>query len=111
MKGLLVEILTGAYSNKVSFENLILVGDGVPEVFEADSKAPAVMIVRGNLPGTLKAILVEGVYSPAAFVCAGTAGINWPMFSGAFIFSSDSRFREITGGHPVPLHNRYEIGG
>lgn len=109
MKGLRVEVLSGVFTNQVWFPQLTLVGDGVPEISEADDDAPAVEIVPGNLSGTLKAVLVDGADSPAAFIAPGKAGRNWSMASGAFIHTSDSRFREFSGGHPVALHNRYEV--
>ena len=108
IKGLRVGVLNGPYTNRIGFDTLTLVGEDVAGVFAASNDAPAVQIVPGNLPGTLKAVLVDGADSPAAFLCRGDAGRNWGMASGAYIESSDSRFNAVSGGHPVPLHNRYE---
>ena len=109
MKGLRVEILNGPHTNKVPFDHLTLVGEGVDEVFTATDEAPPVAIVAGNLPGTLKAIVLGGKNSLAAFLApAGGNGPMGPLASGAYIDSTDSRFRRLSGGHPVPLHNRYE---
>lgn len=33
--------------------------------------------------------------------------VSW-MFGGTFIYSSDSRFARLNGGHPIPLHDRTE---
>lgn len=107
-KGTLVGILNGPYTNRVAVTHLTLIGEGVPERFEPTEDAPAVVVVPGNLPGTLKAILPEGADSPAAFLCKGDNGRNWPMASGAYIDAGFSELRGVTGGHPVPLHNRYE---
>lgn len=108
--GMHVEILEGAYTNQVVPRHCTLLGEGVPELHSPDEKYPAVEVVPGNLPGAVKAVLVEGIYSPAAFVsAAGTGqggGPDWPMASGAYIDCSDSRFPYP---YPVPLHNRYEI--
>lgn len=111
LKGLRVDIYTGASTNRVPFETLTLVGAGIDEVSTATPEAPAVRIVEGNLRDTLKAVLEDGIDSPAAFVSgAGRDGGSrtWSMASGAFIYSCDSRFRRVSDG-PVALHNRYEV--
>lgn len=34
---------------------------------------------------------------------------RWYMFGGNFLYSSDSRFREVTNSkYPIPIHDRYE---
>lgn len=34
---------------------------------------------------------------------------RWYMMGGNFLYTSDSRFREITGSkYPIPIHDRYE---
>ncbi|MCP4897324.1 MAG: hypothetical protein GY906_10170 [bacterium] len=126
--GMRVDIIDGKHANQVPYRDLTLVGEGVPEISRVTPTAPAVEIVAGNLPMTVKAILRDGVDSPAAFHGRGTAGPNHSMFSGSFIWTSDSRFGDIirdrlgivwdlasdeplkhavTG--PVSLHNRYEL--
>ena len=111
-KGMRVSILTDRFANKVPFDTLILVGNGIPEIFEASDATPAVEIHahRAGLQFPHVAILADGVDSPAAFISHQNdmdhAGPNWPMMSGAFIYTCDSRF---PFSHPVPLHNRYEM--
>jgi hypothetical protein len=105
-----VEILEGAYTNQVVPRHCTLVGEGIPEIHAANDTHPAVEVVAGNLPGLVKAVLVDGIHSRAAFVSgAGTGtggGPDWPMASGAYIATTDSRFPY---DYPVPLHSRYEI--
>lgn len=36
------------------------------------------------------------------------AGKKRGMFGGNFVYSSDSRFRELYGHNPVPIHDRFE---
>ena len=110
-KGLRVSILSDQYSNTVPFQTLILVGEGIPEIFEITEETPGVEILphhAGPQYGEV-AILVDGIHSPAAFVApAGRhhGGHDWAMFSGTFITTSDSRFPY---SNPIPLHNRYEV--
>lgn len=110
-KGMIVSVFTSEHSNDSGFRSLTLVGEGVPEIHSVTLSRPAVEVVPGNLPGTVKAVLAEGVDSPAAFIAPASPGRGshtWSMASGCFIDSSDSRFRDISH-HPVPLHNRYEL--
>lgn len=75
-------------------------GCGIPELFNADLNAPAVV---------LRSIRVsedyEHIYAvPVELVEHGSGG--W-MFGGTFIYTSDSRF---PARHPIPLHDRIEEG-
>lgn len=112
MKGLAVEIIISRYANMTGVGELVLVGDGIPELTEATPNRPAVRIEphRAGSQYPDVAVLVEGADSPAAFVvpvpAGGGGGRNWPMASGSWIYSHDSRF---PADHPVPLHNRYEV--
>lgn len=73
---------------------------GIPEIFEADSDAPAVVLRTIRLGADR-----EHVYAvPVELMESGTGG--W-MFGGSFIYTSDSRFPL---GHPIPLHDRVEVG-
>jgi len=104
MKGLLVSILEtkgqGDCSNNgisSKCKHVILVGKGIPEIFESNEDIPAVRIVERDLHhGTyLTAYPVE----PCPPNCTGY------MFGGTFIYCSDSRF---PAKYPVPLHDRTE---
>lgn len=75
---------------------------------------PPVMIVYGNLPGTVKAVPAEEI-TPGVFVTGSASGRVGPMHGGTFIESSDSRFGELVEklggqrfGGPVALHDRFE---
>lgn len=78
---------------------VVVVGDGIPEMFESSEDAPAVIIVHREVGGK-KYIHAEPAnkYGPRPYY----------MFGGTFIFSSDSRFRELINDYPVPLHDRTE---
>ena len=71
--------------------------------FEPDEETPAVRLVNGNLPGTVK-------------IVPDNVGDRWPMFGGNYAATSDSRFGEaiskMTGKKfehgIVPVHDRFE---
>ena len=105
-----VSIYSNDYSNKVKATTLSLVGsDGI-----GTRTYPGVEIVPGNLHGTLKAVLTDGINSEAAFISEGNAGRDWAMSSGCFIVVrgySDPNGFGATPEMMVPLHNRYEVEG
>lgn len=74
------------------FDSFVLVGKGIPEVFEASERVPALYLRARRMSKTFMAT-PDGEYN---------------SFGGAFAFSSDSRFSEITGGAPIPIHDRVE---
>lgn len=81
----------GGLSDKV--DQVLVVGDGIPEVFEESPDHPAVWLeVRG--PGYVAAKPFE--------VPEGAVG---PMFGGAFVHCGDSRFPIP---YPIRLHDRFE---
>lgn len=103
-KGFRAEILTGPYHSpnggiSATAQHVTIIGDAVPEelrLFTPDEEAPAVRMTgwqhRSFIP----------VDKPAgAFI--------GPMASGAFVYSLDSRWEDLTGSRgPIPLHDRYE---
>lgn len=106
-KGMIVNIFrtdrqdcsNGGISSK--FDRALLIGEGIPEIFE-DADLPKIVLEKGNLQGTVKAMLAD-------------TGGKWSMFGGCFVHSSDSRFSEaverITGSKfydAVALHDRFE---
>jgi hypothetical protein len=91
--------------------------------FEPTDERPAVMLVKGNLAGTVKAVAAEvfEVNGITHYREAKPKGSVGPMAGGCFIDTSDSRFGEavaqvVLGDHstaaavygPVALHDRYE---
>lgn len=109
MKGLLVNIYKTAgqeCSNggvSAYADRAILIGEGIPQIFSAATGQPILKLVKGNLSGTVKIVPLE---QPA-----GKCG---PMFGGAYVATSDSRFSEVvekicgTRFGAVPLHDRFE---
>lgn len=73
----------------------ILVGEGLPELFDAGPGEPLLRLEdRGR----------HGFRAVPAKKQNGAVG---PMFGGHFVWTSDSRFRAIAP-YPVPVHDRYE---
>jgi hypothetical protein len=110
MKGLTVEIFKPSFGDcsnqgiSSRCSEVVLVGDGMPELSEATEARPAVRIVRRMLPSKLHdgarfeylhAEPVEGKDS---------ARVGW-MFGGTCIYTSDSRF---PSEYPIKLHDRQE---
>lgn len=87
--------------------------------FDPTADRPAVMLVPGNLPGTVKLVPAENVgtdeepfYIPLPTNTAEYAG---PMFGGNFAATSDSRWfraiEKLTGGRgsgAIDIHDRVE---
>ena len=78
------------------YDEVTLVGGGVPELFEATEDAPAVMLCHRALP---RCDTMHMYAKPLAL------GNQWSMFGGCFIYTSDSRF---PAEYPIPLHDRVE---
>jgi len=75
-------------------KGVTIVDSNVPKIFEANSKYPAVRLVRRKL-------------SFGEYIHAVPIGIEdgRSMMGGTFIYSSDSRF---PSKYPIPLHDRVE---
>lgn len=110
-----VEVLKGKYASSnggVSdrYDTLDLYPAGTWESqVHPDHRDKAVVLEEGNLSGT---VIVVPVSAPSGVTHCG------PMASGAYVASSDSRFREAVEkllGHrfygALPLHDRYETWG
>lgn len=85
--------------NLIYQDQVTVVGPGIPELFPADERAPAVETVSRIIDGKeyihLKPIVIKG-----------TGG-----FGGSFVFCSDSRFPKARGTDfllPLKLHDRLE---
>jgi hypothetical protein len=107
--GLLIDVFRNAHgvdctadgvSSKVQGFTLV----NVEGPFEPSDTRPAAWLVKGNLPGTCKIVVVE----------PGSDN-RWFMMGGNFGYSCDSRFgaavEKLTGarlGCPVPIHDRHE---
>lgn len=104
MKGLICSILedkdvancsNGGISSKC--RTVILVGEGIDEVFYVTPESPAVRIEKRRLIGS------KEPYLTAYPIEKSPEGRTSYMAGGAFIWSSDSRF---PADYPVPLHDR-----
>jgi hypothetical protein len=108
MKGLMVNVLRavefpdctmGGVTSKHS--HLILIGEGIPEIFEAREDMPAVVLVKRELYS-------DRLGRRCAYFHAEpflTHGVKWHMMGGNFITSCDSRF---PCDYPIPVHDRIE---
>ena len=80
--------------------------------FDPTEDAPAVMLVPGNLRGTVK--VVGAVEEHGDWIEDYSLVSVGPMFGGTYVATSDSRFAEairaITGNYEniAPLHDRWE---
>lgn len=101
MKGMHVSILKAADMSDCTNHGItskatsaLLVGEGVPEIFEADENQPVLVLDTKYFRDCIRAV--------PAVQPTDKAG---PMFGGNFIFSSDSRF---PSRYPIPVHDRFE---
>lgn len=104
MKGLLASILENkdignCSNNGISSRctRVIIVGEGIPEIFESDEDTPSVRIVKRDLHG--------GIYLTAYPIEPCPSNRTGYMMGGTFIWSHDSRF---PAKYPIPLHDRTE---
>ena len=107
LRGLMVSVLedklTGNCSNNGISNHcdaVILVGEGVPEIFAVSEEHPAVKLIKRKICGKeyIHAEPVEGKRS----------NHNGWMMGGCFVYSCDSRFKNINAC-PIPLHDRQEM--
>lgn len=101
-KGMLVSVFRNTQFGDCSlngmsarFTSFVLIGEGVPELFEADENHPA-LYLRTRSTGYLYTIPVDKDNSEAAGYC----------FGGNFVYSSDARF---PNRYPIPVHDRKEF--
>lgn len=108
MKGLIVNIYRSSPHHDGSndgisnrFDKALLVGEDIALIDEANG-LPIIQLKKGNIKGQVMAYELDKKKPHA-------------MFGGAFIYTSDSRFKEavkrISGMScygAIPLHDRYE---
>ena len=98
-KGLLVTVYRSnggdCSNNGISnnFDNLILIGDDIPEIFEPCERTPAVYLQKMNFRG--ETLLSAKPDRPG----------KHQMFGGNFIYTSDARF---PSNSPIKIHDRVE---
>lgn len=95
------------------FPQLCLVNVEGP--FEPSDEYPAALLVKGNLPGTLKIIPAHKDYKSMKLQPEWEPIPGWHMFGGNYAAASDSRFGEACRkilGHEfygaVAIHDRKE---
>lgn len=110
MKGLLVDIYrradakgdcsNGGLTSK--FSKAILIGEGIPEIFDAGEETPALILVKRELYS--ERLGARHTYLHAEPLDMHKSG-KWLMYGGNHIFSSDSRF---PNDYPIKVHDRTE---
>jgi len=103
-KGMIVQVYKDASGTDCSngglssrHTRLLLIGPTVPAIFEESDDLPVVELGKAG----------NRVHVRPADIPAGD--VVGPMFGGAFVYSSDSRFAEATGSNrPLHLHDRFE---
>jgi hypothetical protein len=105
-KGLIAGIYEGKRNGNCSnggiserHKAVVVVDEKLPEIFSASSDHPAVKIVRRVIGGE--------PYIHAEPIDPVPDGMIGYMFGGSFIYTSDSRFGELSK-YPIPLHDRWE---
>jgi hypothetical protein len=103
MKGMLVHVLRSSYgdctNNGISsgYDQFVLVGPGVPEIFEPSDKIPALLLEDRGRWGYRAVPMYDRRATDKGYV--------GPMMGGNFVHTSDSR---MPTPHPIPVHDRYE---
>lgn len=87
----------GVSSEKRGAIEILLIGEGVPEIFDDDGRLPVLKLVKRNLSGA------------PYFHCepADNPERKWYMMGGNYAATSDGRIRALVGG-PLPIHDRWE---
>lgn len=103
-KGLLVSVLRDAeYTGQAGqatevYNGFVLTGEGLPEIFTPTEDKPEMVLMKGNLEGTWKAVPKPLTQIPV-----------WTMFGGHYVTTSDGRLSDIIGRPVVvPVHDRVE---
>lgn len=105
-KGLLVEIFRSSYTSVANLTDtrqlteVVLIGDGIPGLVEANEDHPAFKLVTRNIMGTIYKH-IEPVERPSA-------GFSGWMFGGHIAYTSDSRWSELVNAYPLKIHDRSE---
>lgn len=101
-KGMLVSVYkSGDYDctmNGVSSNvtGVILIGDNVPQISTPSDEYPALYLSDSPM------------LEPIAVPLSVHDGVEWGMFGGNFLWTSDSRFRNQVSESPIRIHDRIE---
>jgi len=78
----------------------ILIGHGIPPVFETEDPEQVLKVVVRDIYGK------EYIHAePIQPVSPGRKGY---MMGGNFVYSCDSRFRQLVNAYPIAVHDRTE---
>jgi hypothetical protein len=107
LKGMLVSIYTdgdrGCTNGPSNCRSkIVLVNPKLPEIFEANEETPAMALKLRDMGRLGTMWLVEPIIESPDESYTGMF-----QFGGNFVWTSDSRFRNISE-QPVPIHDRYE---
>lgn len=95
-----MEVLTRAIANEYRDRALLLPSNGLQDIGER-RKLREELQARCNLTEMQAVNIID--CKPA--YCRK----RWYMMGGNFLYTSDSRFKEITGiSYPIAIHDRYE---
>lgn len=104
-KGILVFVLrsdvdctNGGLTTK--HDKFVLIGDGLPEIFEPSEDSPPLYLIRRKFPAKDGSGMRD-------YLHASTTPSQSGMFGGNFVYSSDSRF---PNDYPISVHDRFERG-
>jgi hypothetical protein len=102
MKGLIIEIYHSKYDATnggvtATADEALLVGDGIPQIFDDDGTRPVLKVVERVFFGEVYRHL-----EPVEPVKRGNVGY---MYGGNIGYTSDSRF---PGDYPLKIHDRQE---
>jgi hypothetical protein len=106
MKGMILNVYSNPVYRKCAMygptswaDEVLLVGPGVPEIFEAGDRPVLVLKEKVSMRG--------GMYIYAEPIEDVPEGYVGYMFGANYIHSSDSRIRDIAP-YPIPVHDRSE---
>jgi len=99
-KGLMVFVLradTDCTNEGITtkYDKFILIGEGLPEIFEPSDDTPALYLIRRNIGGR-------------DYLHASTTPTNSGMAGGNYVNACDSRF---PNDYPISVHDRFESKG
>lgn len=110
MKGLIISVYRDARlgdctNNGISsqFDELTLVGEGIPEIFDVTEDRPAVKVVKRDLWSDRKR--AREIYLHLEPVDERFNAGRWLMAGGNWAYTCDSRF---PANHPLSIHDRFE---
>ena len=114
-KGLLCDVFRCALGDCTncgvsSKHNSVILSNVAPDarVFEVHEGCPELVLCPGLGDQKYRAVPRDFFDPEVPFRPDGRPNlVKWAMFGGNFVYTSDSRLREITP-YPIPVHDRFE---